>query len=414
MNRPSVLLCLDTPNWAFDNIADQIIRYHGDRFAFERYYMAGPVGYPHVFLNQVFHIMEPFDIIHFFWREDVQHLLNPEAMFRAATEFQLNPEQLFDRLSHPVITASVYDHLFLEPQHHPWRERAFWYMDGYSVPSEVLNEIYRGIDMFPDPLAVITDGVDLERFQPRNLERLKDLDRPLRVGWVGNSTWGGDPKRDAKGLHSILNPAIEALRDDGHEIEQHYADSTVYRRSRDEMVEYYGEIDVLVCSSEIEGTPNPVLEAMASGVPVVSTRVGIVPNVLGAKQSGYILSERAVAPMADTLRRLIENRPTLSELSAENLQSIKAWNWAETTKGWHGFWQAATERHKAGQRAPLKRHLLRERYAAWYADNVRYSGARAKGISLARYKRTLHQMALNWIYKTPERAAMVNRLRGRG
>ena len=414
MARLRVLLCLDTPNWAFDNIADQIIRHHGERYEFERYYMAGPVGYPHVFLNQVFHIMEPFDIIHFFWQEDVQHLLNPEALFRAATEFRLQPEKLFERLSHPVITTSVYDHLFLEPQHYPWRERAFWYVDGYSVSSNLLNEIHRGIDVFPDPLAVIPDGVDQQRFQPRNLERLTDSRRPLRVGWVGNSNWGADPKRDAKGLHSILNPAIEALREDGHEIEQHYADTTVRRRSRDEMVDYYGEIDLLVCSSEIEGTPNPVLEAMASGVPVVSTRVGIVSDVLGPKQSEFILPERAVAPMADALRRLIENRSILSELSAENLQSIRAWSWAKTIEGWPAFWAAATERQKVGQRAPLKRHMLRERYAAWYADNVKYKDAWVNRVSLARYRRNLHQMALNWIYKTPQRAALINRLRGRG
>ena len=414
MARLRILLCPDTPNWAFDNIADQIIDHHGHRYDFDRYYMIGPAGYPHVFLHQVFHIEQAFDLIHFFWQDDVQHLLNPEVLFRAATEFRLDPEKLFERLSRPVITSSVYDHLFLEPEHHPWRERAFWYTDGYSVSSDPLNQIHRDIDVFPDPLAVISDGVDLERFKPRNLARLAEFRRPLRVGWVGNPNWGSDPKRDIKGLHSILNPAIEALRADGHEIEQHYADSSVRRRSRDEMVDYYGEIDVLVCSSEIEGTPNPVLEAMASGVPIVSTRVGIVPDVLGPKQSEFILPERAVAPMADGLRRLIENRSTLSELSAENLQSIKAWSWAKTTEGWPIFWEAATARHRDGQRAPLKRHLLRERYAAWYTDNVKYKDAWSNRFSLAWSRRNLRQMALNWVYKTPERAALINRLRGRG
>lgn len=414
MTRPRILLCPDTPNWAFDNIADQIIRNHGDRYDFERYYMAGPAGYPHVFLNQVFGIMDRFDIIHFFWREDVQHLLNPENVFRTAMEFRLQPDKLFDLLSRPVITSSVYDHLFLEPEHYPWRERAFWFMDGYSVSSNLLDGIYRGIDMFPDPLAVIPDGVDLERFRPERLERLSETGRSLRVGWVGNPNWGDDPSRDPKGLNSILNPAIDSLREQGCEIEKHYADSTVRRRTRDEMVEYYGEIDVLVCSSEIEGTPNPVLEAMASGVPVVSTRVGIVPEVLGSKQAEFILPDRAVAPMADALRRLAEDRSLLSELSAENLERIKAWSWAETTKGWPAFWEAATARHHEGQRAPLKRHLLRERYAAWYADNVKYKDAWQAASRSAGPHHGLRQMALNWIYKTPRRAAVINRLRGRG
>ncbi|WP_417720119.1 glycosyltransferase family 4 protein [Salipiger sp.] len=414
MSRPRVLLCPDTPNWAFDNIADQIIRHHGDRYEFERYYMAGSSGYPHVFLNQVFNIMAPFDIVHFFWREDVQHLLNPETLYRAATEFRIAPDTLFDRLSRPVITSSVYDHLFLEPEHYPWRERAFWYLDGYSVSSGVLDDIYRGIEMFPDPVAVIPDGVDLDRFRPARLERLAETGRPLRVGWVGNSAWGNDPRRDAKGLHSILDPAIERLQNHGHAIERHYADSTVRRRSRDEMVTYYGEIDVLVCSSEIEGTPNPVLEAMASGVPVVSTRVGIVPDVLGPLQSAFILPRRGVAEMTEALRRLLDERTLLPRLSDENLERIRDWSWAETTRGWPAFWEAATARHDAGQRAPLKRHLLRERYAAWYADNVRYKDAWTHASGPAKQVRGLHQMAVDWIYRTPRRAAIVNRLRGRG
>ncbi|MEQ9260491.1 MAG: hypothetical protein RIG84_15500, partial [Roseovarius sp.] len=119
-----VLLCPDVPNWAFDNIADQIIRHHGQSYQFERYYMGGVAGYPQVFLNQVFNIMDEVDIIHFFWREDVQHMLNPEAVYRAATEFSLNPDALFERMSRPVITSSVYDHLFLDPAHFAWRERA--------------------------------------------------------------------------------------------------------------------------------------------------------------------------------------------------------------------------------------------------------------------------------------------------
>ncbi|WZB73295.1 glycosyltransferase family 4 protein [Achromobacter xylosoxidans] len=44
------------------------------------------------------------------------------------------------------------------------------------------------------------------------------------------------------------------------------------------MPAYYNSLDLYVCPSAIEGTPNPVLEAMACGVPVISTDVGIVPK----------------------------------------------------------------------------------------------------------------------------------------
>ncbi|MEZ5501574.1 MAG: glycosyltransferase family 4 protein [Halioglobus sp.] len=413
MKRLRVLLCPDTPKWSYDNICDQIVRYHSDKFEFERYYMAGSVGYPEVFLNQVFNIMDEFDIIHFFWREDVQHLLNPEIVFKAATLLRMPPEEFFSRIRRMVITASVYDHLLLEPEHFPWRERAFWFVDGYSVSSNTLDGIYSDISVFPDPIAVITDGVDTLQFSPINLERLSEPDRPLRIGWVGNSSWGNDPVRDAKGLKTILIPAIEQLQAEGHAITPHFADSMVRMRNRDEMTEYYSEIDILVCSSEIEGTPNPVLEAMASGLPVISTRVGIVPEVFGPLQSEFILTERSVDATAAALRRVLGNRSLLVELSNENLERIKDWTWEKTTRRWSDFWQAAVRRHQEGHRGPLKGYFLRERYAAWYSDHVTYKDAWRIASGPTRVRKGLKRRALDWIYRTPGRAALINRLRGR-
>jgi glycosyltransferase involved in cell wall biosynthesis len=411
--KPRVLLLPDVPDWAYDNICDHIVANHSDRFEFERYYMAGVAGYPEVFLNQVFGIMKPFDILHFFWREDIQHLLNPEAVFKAASRFSRSADALLDAMARPVVTTSVYDHLHLEPQHFAWRSRAFWFADGYSVSSGILDEIYRGIEAFPDPIAVLPDGTDTRRFRPEKLERLTE-ERPLRIGWVGNPNWGNDPVRDPKGVRTILNPAIEMLKQEGCEVEAHFADTTVQKRTRDEMAEYYGEIDVLVCSSEIEGTPNPVLEAVASGVPVVSTRVGIVPDVLGPKQSRFILAERSPKAMAAALKELARDRAQLAELSEENLARAPAWDWTETAKGWPGFWEAAMARQKEGQRGPLKQYFLRERYLAWYADNVKYAnlwqdagGSRGAGRGKAR------QAVSDWITRSPRRQEIYDRLRGR-
>lgn len=411
MSRPRVLLLPDVPDWAYDNICDHIVAAHSDRFEFERYYMAGVVGYPEVFLNQVFGIMKPFDILHFLWREDIQHLVSPENVYKAATRFSRSAETLLDAIARPVVTASVYDHLHLEPEHFPWRERAFWFSDGYSVSSGVLDEIYRGIDAFPDPLAVLPDGTDTARFRPARLERLTEA-RPLRVGWVGNPDWGNDPVRDAKGVRTILSPALDALEAEGIAVERHFADSTVRRRDRAEMATYYGEIDVLVCASEIEGTPNPVLEALASGVPIVSTRVGIVPQALGPKQQAFILPERSVVAMTDALRRLATDRALLAELSAENVARAPMWDWSETIKGWPAFWEAATARNRDGHRRPLKQALLRERYLAWYADNVKYQGIWTDP-QVVDTRGGARRHVSNWISRSPMRQALYRRLRGR-
>lgn len=411
MNRPRILLCPDTPNWAYDNICDHLERNLSDRFDFKRFHMAGVLGYPEVFLNQVFMISKEFDILHLFWREDCHFLTNPEVIFKAATAFRQSPEAFFEAMSRVVVTSSVYDHLHLEPQHFLWRERAFSFVDGYTVSSKVLDSIYREIDLFPNPLAITPDGVDTGHFKPKNLERLSELDRPLIVGWVGNPNWGNDPVRDPKGVSSILNPALDLLRAEGVEVVAHYADSTIRMRNRLEMAEYYSEIDVLVCASEAEGTPNPVLEAMASGVPVVSTRVGIVPDALGPLQQDFILQERSADAMALALGRLARDRTILAKLSAENLERSHNWTWAETTKSWSVFWEKATKNHRI--RRALKFHLLREGYSAWYADNVKYNTRWPLASGPAITQRSLKQRIADRIYRSPRLARIYNKLRGR-
>ena len=155
--------------------------------------------------------------------------------------------------------------------------------------------------------------------------------RNIVIGWVGNSEWSGEIE-DFKGFKTILKPAIEELIKDGYNIEEYYADRQIRMIPHKEMCKYYSKIDVLICTSKVEGTPNPVLEAMACGVPIISTDVGIVPEVFGKLQSEYILKERTKSELKKVIIELIEKKQYLKDISKENLNSIKKWSWIEKTK----------------------------------------------------------------------------------
>ena len=116
--------------------------------------------------------------------------------------------------------------------------------------------------------------------------------REVVLGWAGNSKWSAELE-DFKGVHTILNPAVAQLQAEGLPIRLELADFSVQKRPHSEMVKYYAGIDAYVCTSKIEGTPNPVLESMACGVPIVTTDVGVVPQAFGALQSEFILRERS-------------------------------------------------------------------------------------------------------------------------
>ncbi|HGU2189408.1 TPA: glycosyltransferase, partial [Escherichia coli] len=181
---------------------------------------------------------------------------------------------------------------------------------------------------YPKPSVLAEDGVNLKLFYPINLERFDNIEsRALRVGWAGNSKWAGELE-DFKGYHSLLKPAVEQLQSEGLNIELVLADRQLGFIPHDEMVKYYSQIDVYVCPSKIEGTPNPVLESMACGVPVISTDVGVVKDAFGEMQKEWILPVRSKDTLIDKLRDFYHKRNSVVKcLSSENLQQIKKWDW---------------------------------------------------------------------------------------
>jgi glycosyltransferase involved in cell wall biosynthesis len=68
------------------------------------------------------------------------------------------------------------------------------------------------------------------------------------------------------------------------------AGKIVFAGFQSEIAPYYHAIDMLVLSSDREGHPMVALEAMASGRPVVATRVGGVPEVIVENENGKMVA----------------------------------------------------------------------------------------------------------------------------
>ena len=67
---------------------------------------------------------------------------------------------------------------------------------------------------------------------------------------------------------------------------------------------FFAAFDVFVLPSGNEGTPVTAIEALASGCPVVATRVGGVPDVVREGEDGYLVEPGAVDELAERLTRL--------------------------------------------------------------------------------------------------------------
>lgn len=335
-----VLLCPDQPSWAFDNIANNIARYARHN-KISKLYMGDVIGNEHLFFQAI--LLKRIDLCHIFWREDLFHLLNPATIRKAAARLGIEYEMLVRAINSCAFTTSVYDHLFCSGAEMQERRSGFALVDGYTVCSGKLHSIYASEPDLPAPDIVIPDGVDPIHFSP------SPLARPQRsrfsIGWVGNSAWGRQSQgMDIKGYHRLFDPMMKRLLARGHAVEASVADPQVKRIDFEDMPGFYRGLDVFVCTSAMEGTPNPVLEAMACGIPVVSTDVGIVPEVLGPLQKRFIVPDPDPESFADAVFSLLGNEQLRRMIADENRSRSLDWSWEIKTKEWWPFWERVVRR----------------------------------------------------------------------
>ncbi|MCL6508208.1 MAG: glycosyltransferase [Bryobacteraceae bacterium] len=76
---------------------------------------------------------------------------------------------------------------------------------------------------------------------------------------------------------------------------------------QDEVAPYYAMADVVVIPSHSEGSPNVLLEAMASGVPVVATCVGGIPEIVADGETALLVPPHNPRALAGALARLLRS-----------------------------------------------------------------------------------------------------------
>jgi glycosyltransferase involved in cell wall biosynthesis len=114
----------------------------------------------------------------------------------------------------------------------------------------------------------------------------------------------------------------------------------VLARTRDELGQAYGEVDVCLVTSRQEGGPKSVLEGMACGVPVVSTRVGQAAELVADGENGLLADVDDVETLAAAVQRVhddaqlgarlrVAGRATAEAHAEERLDPL----WAQLLEG---------------------------------------------------------------------------------
>jgi colanic acid/amylovoran biosynthesis glycosyltransferase len=146
----------------------------------------------------------------------------------------------------------------------------------------------------------------------------------------------------AKGQHLLLE-AIAALRDGGEQVRLHLAGDGPDRASLErhaqalginDGVEFHGAInhdqvrglyarcDAFVLPSFAEGIPVVLMEAMAAGLPCVSTRIAGIPELIVDGESGFLASPSSLDELTGRLRQLIHDPELRSRLAANGRRRV--------------------------------------------------------------------------------------------
>lgn len=239
----------------------------------------------------------------------------------------------------PIIVHTFHGHV-LEGYFSPTRTRLFVQIERalarithriITVSPRVRHDLLaRGIGR-PEQMEVVPVGLDLARFldRPASSACLREtLGIPSKVpllGIVGRLV----PIKD----HPTLFQALALLQTHGPAPHLIVAGDGERREAlkrlaqdlglasrihflgwRNDLEAILGELDVVICCSKNEGTPVALIEAMAAGVPVLSTDVGGVGDLIVHGETGWLVPSGNPSALARGIRELLADPEPRAQL----------------------------------------------------------------------------------------------------
>lgn len=225
------------------------------------------------------------------------------------------------------------------------------------VPSPFLHQVFRRRSF---STYIIPNAVDVERFFPResnlqdrypgqnksahivvtrNLEKIYDIPTAIRavrlvkhrLPNVRLTVAGSGP----------LRPELEAL------VAKLELDSTVIftgRLDNEKIAALYGQADVMVNPSLVDNMPISILEAMASGVPVVTTNVGGIPYLVEDDKTGILVPPEDEHAMAHAIIRILTSEKWARRLSTAALSAVQEYTWPHVRTKWLRLYHCSLEK----------------------------------------------------------------------
>ncbi len=188
----------------------------------------------------------------------------------------------------------------------------------------------REVQLIPNTVDTQLFTMPVKRWEARRQAKIPDP--TLTLGFVGKAKADADGRKGTETLRRVLAAAREIFADicvilvgPGWETLARQIEAMGIRVIRrefsvtEETVEAYALMDVLLVTSNEEGGPCTILEAMACGVPVITSDVGHVPEVIRDGENGFIAQPEA----PESYLRKINLLKTQPELRNQVIQQAR-------------------------------------------------------------------------------------------
>ena len=218
-----------------------------------------------------------------------------------------------------------------------------YFRKAWSVPVALTPEVQASVSDFyglpPERIPVIYNGIDLSRCIPKTTYETGETVTILHVG-----------RFDVPKNHAGLLEAFRLLRETHPEChlrlvgdgdlrlrmealakEKGISDAVEFCGMQSNVYPYLHDADIFTLPSIYEGNPMTIIEAMGTGLPIVASRVGGIPDMIHDGESG-ILVEPEPRAVCDALARMVEDgalRRRLGENAKAQSRQFSAEHMAE-------------------------------------------------------------------------------------
>jgi len=94
-----------------------------------------------------------------------------------------------------------------------------------------------------------------------------------------------------------------------------------------EIVNLYNIIDIYIVTSRIEGGPKSLLESWATGVPLVTTKVGMAPDIINSGINGVLCDVENVEQIYNSVLKIINDSNFRDKLIKNGIKDVAKYDW---------------------------------------------------------------------------------------